>query len=92
MRQWTNEHVFWYMTSAAAANITEILSKQNWNHFLLVVNDTTSKFQISEFCEQIPGTETSLYICDRPLNDINVIVGVCALVLQICFHCDLDTL
>jgi len=39
--------------AAAAANITEILSKQNWNQFLLVVKVTTLKQQISKFYPQI---------------------------------------
>jgi len=78
MRQWTNEHVFWYMTSAAAANITEILSKQNWNHFLLVVKAIALKQQISKLYLQIQCTDASDHIYVTQWRVINVKASFCA--------------
>jgi len=50
-----------------------IITKQNWSRFLLVVKTATLKQQISQFYSQIISTDASFYICDRPVTGIIVV-------------------
>jgi len=73
----------YHPTPSILPNKTANSIKQNWIQFLLVVKVTALKQQILNFYPQILSTETSFYIYDRPMTDINVIAGVCALNLRI---------
>jgi len=72
----TDDH---HPTPLILPNKTANIIKQNWNQFLLVIKATALKQQISNFHPQILSTETSFYIYDRPVTDINVIASICAL-------------
>ena len=58
---------------------------KNWLQFLFIVKAAVLKQQISKFYPQIPSTEDSFYIYERPLTEINVIASFCALNMRIKF-------
>jgi len=55
-------------TLSILPNITVNVIKQNWNQFLLVVQATAVKQQVSIFYPHILSTKASYCICDRPLT------------------------